>query len=421
MQRTRCAYFRDEDGLPCNKRRPGSGCSALHGLNRNHAIFGWSDACVATNPSDVAVAFAALDAKVVVRGPNGRAIDSVRGVPSPARRHAGARQRARPRRPDRRDRSAGTAPRAAPRITSRSATGNPTSSRLSPRRPRSRWTAGASVRRGSPWAASRTSPGASAAAEAALRGVSLDDIDALRSAIARSFADARPLAHNGIQGRACASAPPCARCKSREHAHERHRTTDFARRRAAEGDRRRAVHGRYSASRAPRTPPSSTARSPTAGRCRSIPAPPRRAPGVHCGLHASQHAAHEPDAQALEPPSSARPGLSAAAGRPRSTMPASRSPWSSRTTLRPGGACRDADRGRVRGRASRSYSAATTASEARRSSAIPVAGQLVGRRRPEGASRPRPSRSSRPTRPPIAITIRWSRMRRRRSGRPTAR
>ena len=71
MQRTRCPYFRDEDGLPCNKRRPGSGCSALHGLNRNHAIFGWSDDCVATNPSDVAVAFAALDANVIVRGRGG--------------------------------------------------------------------------------------------------------------------------------------------------------------------------------------------------------------------------------------------------------------------------------------------------------------------------------------------------------------
>jgi xanthine dehydrogenase YagS FAD-binding subunit len=71
MQRTRCAYFRDEDDLPCNKRRPGSGCAALYGLNRNHAIFGWSDNCVATHPSDVAVAFAALDANVIVRGPNG--------------------------------------------------------------------------------------------------------------------------------------------------------------------------------------------------------------------------------------------------------------------------------------------------------------------------------------------------------------
>src|SRR5579863_6432782 len=72
MQRTRCAYFRDDDGPPCNKRRPGSGCSARHGLNRNHAIFGWSDACVATNPSDLAVALAALDAVVVVRGPTGQ-------------------------------------------------------------------------------------------------------------------------------------------------------------------------------------------------------------------------------------------------------------------------------------------------------------------------------------------------------------
>jgi xanthine dehydrogenase YagS FAD-binding subunit len=71
MQRTRCAYFRDEDDLPCNKRRPGSGCSALHGINRNHAVFGWSEACVATHPSDLAVALAALDAVVVVRGPTG--------------------------------------------------------------------------------------------------------------------------------------------------------------------------------------------------------------------------------------------------------------------------------------------------------------------------------------------------------------
>src|SRR6266581_138468 len=71
MQRTRCPYFRDEDDLPCNKRRPGSGCSARYGLNRNHAIFGWSDDCVATNPSDLAVALAALDAEIIVRGPAG--------------------------------------------------------------------------------------------------------------------------------------------------------------------------------------------------------------------------------------------------------------------------------------------------------------------------------------------------------------
>ena len=67
LQRTRCAYFRDGDGLPCNKRAPGSGCSALHGLNRSHAIFGWSESCVATHPSDLAVALTALDAIVHVR------------------------------------------------------------------------------------------------------------------------------------------------------------------------------------------------------------------------------------------------------------------------------------------------------------------------------------------------------------------
>jgi xanthine dehydrogenase YagS FAD-binding subunit len=76
MQRTRCGYFRDGDGAPCNKRAPGSGCSARHGVNRNHAIFGWSDACVATHPSDVAVALSALDSIVRVRGPQGE-----RGIP----------------------------------------------------------------------------------------------------------------------------------------------------------------------------------------------------------------------------------------------------------------------------------------------------------------------------------------------------
>jgi xanthine dehydrogenase YagS FAD-binding subunit len=71
MQRTRCAYFRDEIGGRCNKRSRGSGCAALHGLNRNHAIFGWSESCVATNPSDLAVALAAMDAIVIVQGKTG--------------------------------------------------------------------------------------------------------------------------------------------------------------------------------------------------------------------------------------------------------------------------------------------------------------------------------------------------------------
>ncbi len=71
MQRTRCPYFRADAVLPCNKRTPGSGCAARHGENRGHAIFGWSDACVATHPSDLAVALAAFDAVVHVRGGDG--------------------------------------------------------------------------------------------------------------------------------------------------------------------------------------------------------------------------------------------------------------------------------------------------------------------------------------------------------------
>ncbi|WP_045557409.1 FAD binding domain-containing protein [Streptomyces sp. FxanaA7] len=70
MQRTRCTYFRDVTAA-CNKREPGSGCAALEGFNRTHAILGSSDQCVATHPSDVAVAFAALEATVHLLGPDG--------------------------------------------------------------------------------------------------------------------------------------------------------------------------------------------------------------------------------------------------------------------------------------------------------------------------------------------------------------
>ncbi|MFD9390687.1 FAD binding domain-containing protein [Streptomyces sp. NPDC060000] len=70
LQRTRCTYFR-EVTADCNKREPGSGCAALHGVNRTHAILGTSDACVATHPSDAAVAFAALEARVHLLGPDG--------------------------------------------------------------------------------------------------------------------------------------------------------------------------------------------------------------------------------------------------------------------------------------------------------------------------------------------------------------
>jgi xanthine dehydrogenase YagS FAD-binding subunit len=70
LQRTRCEYFRGVS-YPCNKRSPGSGCAALEGLNRGHAIFGYSDSCIATYPGDFAVALAAFDARVDVVSPRG--------------------------------------------------------------------------------------------------------------------------------------------------------------------------------------------------------------------------------------------------------------------------------------------------------------------------------------------------------------
>jgi xanthine dehydrogenase YagS FAD-binding subunit len=70
LQRTRCYYFYDT-ATPCNKRAPGSGCSAIDGINRMHAILGTSDSCIATHPSDMCVALAALEAKIHVIGPGG--------------------------------------------------------------------------------------------------------------------------------------------------------------------------------------------------------------------------------------------------------------------------------------------------------------------------------------------------------------
>jgi xanthine dehydrogenase YagS FAD-binding subunit len=198
MQRTRCAYFRDEDGLPCNKRRPGSGCSALNGINRNHAIFGWSDACVATNASDVAVAFAALDAKVVVRSPNGeRSIpfaefhrlpgntperDNVLGrgdlivaVEVPARPEGRASHYLKVR--DRQSYEFALVSAAVAVAMDRQ---HIISARLA---------VGGVAHK--PWRLSD--------AEGALRGASLDDVDALRYAISLSFVDARPLAHNAFK------------------------------------------------------------------------------------------------------------------------------------------------------------------------------------------------------------------------------
>jgi xanthine dehydrogenase YagS FAD-binding subunit len=71
LQRTRCYYFYDT-ALPCNKRTPGSGCGAIEGMNRIHAVLGHSEHCIAVHPSDMAVAMAMLDAVVLVDGPKGR-------------------------------------------------------------------------------------------------------------------------------------------------------------------------------------------------------------------------------------------------------------------------------------------------------------------------------------------------------------
>jgi xanthine dehydrogenase YagS FAD-binding subunit len=198
MQRTRCPYFRDDDDLPCNKRRPRSGCSALHGLNRNHAIFGWSDACVATNASDVAVAFAAFDAKVIARGLAGERsiaftdfhrlpgstpeIDNVleRGelivaiqVPESGEGRASHYLKVR----DRQSYEFALVSAAAAVAIDG---GRIRSARLA---------MGGVAHK--PWRLT--------AAETALRGASLDDTEALNSAIATSFTDALPLAHNGFK------------------------------------------------------------------------------------------------------------------------------------------------------------------------------------------------------------------------------
>ena len=90
LQRTRCMYFRDT-AMPCNKREPGTGCPAITGSNRTLAILGTSEHCIATNPSDMCVAMAALEATIHVQGPKGCTRDSVRRLSSSARQHAAPR------------------------------------------------------------------------------------------------------------------------------------------------------------------------------------------------------------------------------------------------------------------------------------------------------------------------------------------
>jgi xanthine dehydrogenase YagS FAD-binding subunit len=198
MQRTRCPYFRDADDLPCNKRRPETGCSALTGFNRTHAIFGWSDTCVATHPSDVAVAFAAMDANVIVRSRRGeRSIpftqfhrlpgdsperdnvlergDLIVAIEVPARIEGRASHYLKIR--DRQSYEFALVSVAAGVATSGRQL---TSVRLA---------MGGVAHK--PWRLT--------AAESALRGLSLDDTDALKATIATSFHEARPLPQNAFK------------------------------------------------------------------------------------------------------------------------------------------------------------------------------------------------------------------------------
>lgn len=198
MQRTRCAYFRDEDDLPCNKRRAGSGCSALHGLNRNHAIFGWSDDCVATHPSDVAVAFAALDARVEVRGRSGERLipfTEFHRLPGTTAERDNVLERG----------DLITAIEVPPRIEGRASHYLKVRDRESYEFALVSAAAAVAIDRGHIKSARLAMGGVAhkpwrlRTAEAALHEVLLHDLDGLKAAIATSFDDARPLSHNAFK------------------------------------------------------------------------------------------------------------------------------------------------------------------------------------------------------------------------------
>jgi xanthine dehydrogenase YagS FAD-binding subunit len=199
LQRTRCPYFRAEVELPCNKRVAGSGCSARAGEDRGMALFGWSEACVATHASDVAVAFAALDAVLDVQGP------------------AGARQVAL--------NDLYRAPGATPEVETDLAPGEIVTAIRVPASATAQASAYLKVRERASYEFALVSAAAgvelsggriararlalggvaykpwrlSPAAEAALEGVPIDDAVRLHAALRPAFADARPLKHNSFK------------------------------------------------------------------------------------------------------------------------------------------------------------------------------------------------------------------------------
>jgi xanthine dehydrogenase YagS FAD-binding subunit len=213
LQKTRCAYFRAESPLPwsCNKRAPGSGCSALEGHHERLAIFGWTDACVATQPSDPAVALACLDAEVRISGAGGKRVVTASDfhvTPEIARSEAKA---------------GATADRGEARIETRLASGDLITAFSIPISALSRRSAYLKVREresyeyamvsvaaaldldGTRIRAARIALGSVAQkpwrlekAERALVGKSFER-GALAAAVSEAMRDARPLAHNGFK------------------------------------------------------------------------------------------------------------------------------------------------------------------------------------------------------------------------------
>jgi xanthine dehydrogenase YagS FAD-binding subunit len=198
LQRTRCPYFRAEIEVACNKRHPGSGCAARDGEDRFAAIFGWSERCIATHPSDLAVALVALDAVVDIAGPGGARqvpIDDLYRLPDDA--------------PERE-----TVLNVGELITAIEVPTSPLARRSHYLKLRERAAyefalvsaAVALDLDGTDIRAARIALGGVAPkpwrlgeAEAALRGISVEDRPALERALHASFADARPRRHNGFK------------------------------------------------------------------------------------------------------------------------------------------------------------------------------------------------------------------------------
>ena len=275
-QRTRCAYFRDGVS-PCNKREPGAGCAALDGLNRGHAILGTSEHCIATHPSDLAVALVALDAVVhtTARGASGRSpIDDFYLLPgdTPEREHP-------------LEHGELIVAIEVPPLAARPPVGLPEGPR--PRvvrvrvgvgrgRARGRAT-GSSPGRGWRWAAWPPSRGGPAGPR---RGCSAAPADAGDVRGARRAEELRPrdaARAQRFQGRAAqrAMVRALARHPRREAPHDRAiGRPRRARRRPREGHRCGALLGGDRAARTSPTPASSAPRSPAGGSSRSTPPRP---------------------------------------------------------------------------------------------------------------------------------------------------